>query len=346
MKESIVKKSIASLVLGGTLLGMLTSWGNIPETFAQENPEILVTQSSSQIEITNIKGFKGVIVTLGITPDGETLIVGSNDGQLTAINLNNLEPIYSQLASTNPYSDIAFSSDGRLFAISSKQRVIVLETETGRIISSLNRHNGNVSSVAISPDDRILVSASGEDLTLKIWDLERGTLIEDIGENVDSVSTVAFSPDGRFFATGAGGIGSDRVVKFWDAETFALLETLPKQFGFIYDLAFNSDGSKLVGAVKNYVKVWDLDNANREILSLKASPLDINRVAFSPDNRWIATANKEGKIQIIDVKQNRVITTLTGHKGWVQTIAFSPDGQILFSGAEDKIVKVWDLSNF
>ncbi len=341
-----MKKSIANLILGGALIGIFTSLGNISESFAQENQRTLITQSPAQIEVTDLKGFKGVIVSLAVTPNGEILIVGSNDGQITAIDLNNLEPIYSQSARTNPYSNIAISSDGELFALSSKEKVILYKTKTGRMITTLQGHNGNISSLAISPDDRILVSASGEDLTLKIWDLERGTLIEDIGENVDSESTVVFNPDGRFFATGAGGVGSDRTVKFWDAKTCELLETLPQQFGFIYDLAFNSDGGKLAGAVKNYVKVWDIDNDNVEILSIKASSLDLNRIAFSPDNRLIATATKEGTIQIIDLNQKRVISTLTGHKGWVQAIAFSSDGQTLFSGAEDKIVKIWDLSGF
>jgi WD40 repeat protein len=167
-------------------------------------------------------------------------------------------------------------------------------------------------------------------------------MIKELGEDVGPVTTVAFSPDGKFFVTGA--IGTDRTVKFWDADNYELLNTSPQQPGFIYSLAFTPDGQKLVGAVRNFVKVWDL-STNQEILSVKGPQLDLNQIAVSPDNSLMATANREGTIMIMDMRGNK-LGTLEGHKGWVQSISFSPDGKTLYSGAEDKMVKVWDVSNF
>ena len=197
--------------------------------------------------------------------------------------------------------------------------------------------------LAISPDNRILVSVSGQDLTIKIWDLEKGTIIRDLDEDIGSVTTVAFNPDGKFFVTGA--IGIDRTIKFWDSNTLELLNTLPQQPGFIYSLGFTSDGRQLVAAVRNFVKVWDL-STNKERLSVRAASLALNQVVVSPDNRLLAIASREGDIVIMDINKGQKLATLTGHQGSVQSVSFSPDGKTLYSGAEDKIVKIWDISGF
>jgi WD40 repeat protein len=39
----------------------------------------------------------------------------------------------------------------------------------------------------------------------------------------------------------------------------------------------------------------------------------------------------------------RLITTLSGHSSWVNSVTFSPDGQLLASGSGNSTIKLWDM---
>jgi WD40 repeat protein len=77
-------------------------------------------------------------------------------------------------------------------------------------------------------------------------------------------------------------------------------------------------------------------------------------VAISPDGQKVATssgdfasfssfAGKNNTVRIWDIDSRKVIHSLTGHSAWVNSIAFSPDGQTLASGSDDGIIKLWDV---
>jgi len=60
-----------------------------------------------------------------------------------------------------------------------------------------------------------------------------------------------------------------------------------------------------------------------------------NAVAFSPDNRWLASGGKDNIIKIWDLATGNVLRTLYGHTRNVNALAVSPDGKLLASGSGD-----------
>ena len=81
----------------------------------------------------------------------------------------------------------------------------------------LKGQNAEISSVAFSPDDTRIVTAS-KDNTVWIWDAESGQSLVILEGHGDEIASVAFSRDGRRIVTGS----RDRTARVWEAAPWRL----------------------------------------------------------------------------------------------------------------------------
>lgn len=99
----------------------------------------------------------------------------------------------------------------------------VAEADTGRIVGYWKGHQGIVTALAVSPDGKTLATGgsaspgdttppSGDDRTIRLWEVPTGRLLAAWEAHDDSVTALAFSPDGQILVSG-GGEGALRV---WD----------------------------------------------------------------------------------------------------------------------------------
>ncbi|HLV97125.1 MAG TPA: serine/threonine-protein kinase [Ktedonobacterales bacterium] len=73
-------------------------------------------------------------------------------------------------------------------------------------------------------------------------------------------------------------------------------------------------------------------------------PYPVYAVAWSPDGSKIASAGRDKKVLIWDVKKGVPTFIFTGHKGYVNAVSWSPDGSKIASGSDDMTVLVWDAA--
>ncbi len=75
--------------------------------------------------------------------------------------------------------------------------------------------------------------------------------------------------------------------------------------------------------------------ARPELILQTGHTRSVNTVAFSPDNRWLASGGKDNVIKIWDLTKGNILRTLYGHTTNVNALAISPDGKLIASGSGD-----------
>jgi WD40 repeat protein len=121
-----------------------------------------------------------------------------------------------------PMNRLALSWDGRLLAANEAEDVVALYSIADKGVTSRLEHPGEVTSIAFSPTEARLVTATRGG-TATVWDATTGKSIRKLRGECGTVFSATFSPDGKRVLTAC----VDGSARLWDvdsgAEELALL---------------------------------------------------------------------------------------------------------------------------
>ncbi len=305
-----------------------------------------------------LRGHSRTITALTFADDGARLITSSGDNTCGQWDVAAGKEIRAGVLKHPEWvTDVAVSADGKLALTSCDDGKLRLwSLADAKLLQTMESPTPETAftSIDLSSDGQLAVTACSADGTVRLWNLADGTELTvsdeasgkpqpwlNLGDDGGLVWAARFTPDDR----GVLSIGGN------DARIFNLdsreLEVRFSPHGVVASADLSPDGKRVVtGSWDRSAKIWDRATGN---VVAKIDALHdgfINSVRYSPDGTKVLTASDDGTARLWNAADGSPLEPKFGDgKTRFRQAVFSPDGTRVLVSAEDKTGKVYDAAS-
>jgi WD40 repeat protein len=196
--------------------------------------------------------------SIAFSPDGKMLATCGTDYWY----IWNVETKNSMYRGGAVGHGVAFSPDSKTIAIAGND-IEFWNLETGKRNKVLEIKNNLISSIAYSPDGKLLIGGgyqsipqtNGLEASFKMWDTKSYEERPINAVYTTSLASIALSPDGRILASGSG----DKKIRLWNLASGQVDRPLGDMESTVVDLAFSADNQLLASTgLQDRVRFWDM----------------------------------------------------------------------------------------
>ncbi len=351
-----------------------------------EDKTIKIWEFASGREIKTLIGHHSQVNQVLFTSDGRHLISAGRDQRIYIWEINSGSIVKSYHYPKESVVSIALSPDDKLLAIGTTGRQVrVLSLPSDTVIYTLTARVGQYGAYVKFSDTGNTLIVGEDNRTIRLYDARSGNLLATFDESLGSCGGCD---------TKAVFLAEDSVIKGSWASPLALRTLAGKSAVFIekmaerpLDLELTPTKERLLVIDEDSAVVWDIAsrqplftlNPNQPEQNAKYGLNMLNRIvqrnsdqfndgAFSPDGRWLATADNSNLVTIWDARNGAKMSVFYGYlsapaddglnfdpnsywSGYVwglvalkNKVALSPDGQYAFRAKVGYEVRQWELA--
>jgi WD40 repeat protein len=279
--------------------------------------EVLLHKPDGSGLVARLIGESPRIESLAFSKDGKELAAcggaPSEFGQVQIWDSTAHSAIKTFDIGTDELYGVSFAPDEKSVAFGGADKVVHrISLDNGKEMLDFRAHADWVLGTQFTHDGKQLVSA-GRDKAMKLIDLETSRFVDDINNPLEGCLALAIHPKEEQILYG-GELGGARLYRISDNQGRTagrndtnLLQAFERQSGPVSSVAFSPDGNSVALGSVSQVRIYNVKDGNKAVLTLSGMQGPVYALAYKPDGLSIAVGGADGNVRLFDPKTGKLV---------------------------------------
>ncbi|KAG9388893.1 Coatomer protein [Pyrenophora tritici-repentis] len=199
----------------------------------------------------------------------------------------------------------------------------------GTLIDRFEEHDGPVRAVDFHKTQPLFVSG-GDDYKIKVWSYQTRRCLFTLNGHLDYVRTAYFHHELPWILS----CSDDQTIRIWNWQNRSLICTMTGHNHYVMAASFHPKEDLVVSAsLDQSVRVWDISGLRKKHSAPQAMSFE-DQMARANQNQADMFGNTDAVVKFV----------LEGHDRGVNFVAFHPTLPLIVSAGDDRLVKLWRMS--